>query len=120
MAFSTGLAELDILVVGITQLPNRSATLFANHPHFTAWQNYGNPVAFFRHNFCGAAGASDQLAALAGCHLNIMNLDTGWDSLQRHRVAGLRLARRAALHRIARLYTQRRQYVPFLAVGIMK
>jgi hypothetical protein len=64
IAFSAGLAETDILIVGIAQPTYRGATFLPNHPHLAAWQDYGDPVAFFGDDFCGAAGDLDQLSIL--------------------------------------------------------
>jgi len=75
VSLSAGLAELDILMVGIAQPANCRPALLANHPHFTTWQNDGDPVAFFSHNFCGVSGTSNQLSALSGCHFDIMDFD---------------------------------------------
>ena len=90
MALSSSLAELNVLVVGITQPANCGPAFLANHPHFTTRQNDADPVTFFGHNFCSVAGTSDQFAALSRRHLNIMNLKTGGNHLQRHSITNPR------------------------------
>jgi hypothetical protein len=76
MTFTTGLAQPDILMVRIAQTADCRTALLANHSHLTARQNNRNPVTFFSHNSRDTAGTSDQFPALAGPHLNIVNLKT--------------------------------------------
>jgi hypothetical protein len=59
MAFSPGLADTYILVLGIADPPNRCPAFLANHAHFAARQYDSDPIAFFGHNSGSVAGTSD-------------------------------------------------------------
>ena len=97
MSLSTSLAKLNILVVRIAQPANCCPAFLANHSHFTTRQNDADPVTFFGHDFCSAASTSNQLSSLPRCHFNIMNLQTRWYRLQRHRITNPRFTRDATV-----------------------
>jgi hypothetical protein len=120
MALPPGFAQFNILVVGIAQSPYCRPAFSANHSHFATWQNNRDPVTFFGHNSCRTAGSSDQLPALARRHFYIMNVQAGRNRHQRHRIANFWFTRVATYHLIPYLHTEWRQYVPFLAVGVVQ
>src|SRR4030043_1478651 len=84
VALPPGFTDSYILVVWITHLADCCPALLTNHPHFTAWQNDSNPIAFFCHNSCRVTGTSDKFSALAGSHFDIVNFQSGWNCRQRH------------------------------------
>jgi hypothetical protein len=47
MAFSSGLTQLDIIVIQITNLADRGETYLAHQPHFTRWKADLSVLAFF-------------------------------------------------------------------------
>jgi hypothetical protein len=108
MAFSPGLTEAYILVVWIAQPADCRPAFLAKHPHFATWQNDGNPITLFCHNFCSAAGASNEFPSLAGRHFNIMNLEAGRNRFQGHRITDLRFTSSATFEAVSDLDTQRR------------
>jgi hypothetical protein len=120
VARSTCFADSHVLVVGITQLAYRRPALSANHPHLAAWQDDGDPIAFLGHNPRGVARTSDQLSTLTGTHLDVVNLQAGRDSRQGHGIADLGLTREPTFDAVPNLHTQRRQNIPFFAVGVVQ
>lgn len=47
MAFTAGLAEMDMLMIGISDLPDCGSAGSGNHSHFSARHNYVDPFSFF-------------------------------------------------------------------------
>jgi hypothetical protein len=59
VAFSPGLADTYILVLGIAEPSNCRSAFLAHHAHFAARQYDSHPIAFFGHNSGSVAGTSD-------------------------------------------------------------
>jgi hypothetical protein len=120
MPLSACLTNFNVLAVGITQSANCGSAIFVNHPHLTTRQKDSDPITFFCHYLCGASSTSGQLAALAGGHLNIMNLKAYRNRLHRHCITDAGFTNWAAPHQSSYLYTQWGQYISFFAVSIVQ
>jgi hypothetical protein len=105
MAFSPGLTDSYVLVVGITDPTDCCPALLTKRSHFTAWQNDSNPITFFRNNFCRVACASYEFSSLADSHFDIVNLQSGWNCRKRHSIADFGLTGFAAFYAFTDSYT---------------
>ena len=73
VAAAAGLADADVDPVEVAELADRRAAGAADAPHFAGRQDDDGPVAFLRAEAGDAAGRADQLAALAGVHLDVVD-----------------------------------------------
>src|SRR5687768_8074940 len=67
---AAGLAEVDVDPVEVAELTDRRAALALHAAHLTAGQDHHRPLAFLGAQSRDAAGRADELAALAGVHLD--------------------------------------------------
>src|SRR4051794_38161639 len=116
---AAGLADADVDPVEVAELADRRAALALDPPHFTRRQDDDRPLAFLRRETCHAAGGPDQLAALAGVHLDVVDLEARRDVRQRQAVAGVRLGAGTAHHRLPDLQAVGRQDVGLFAVLVL-
>src|SRR4051794_7382498 len=93
---TAGLADADVDPVEVAELADRRAAFAFAPPHFTGRQDDDRPLALFRGEAGDAAGRANQLAALAGVHLDVVDLQARRDVRQRQAVADIRLGARAA------------------------
>src|SRR5437016_6015839 len=74
VAVAAGLADGHVDPVEVTELADRRAAGAAHAAHLARRQDDDRPVAFLRPQACDAAGRAHQLAALAGVHLDVVDL----------------------------------------------
>src|SRR5687767_5846216 len=75
VALPAGLADADVDVVEVPELTDRRAARRADAAHFTGRQDHDDPLAFLRTQPGNAAGGANELAALAGVHLDVVDLE---------------------------------------------
>src|SRR5687768_2323610 len=72
VALRAGVADADVDVVEVAELADGRAALALHAAHFTGRQDDDRILAFLRAQPTNAAGAADQLSALAGVHLDVV------------------------------------------------
>jgi hypothetical protein len=82
----TGLTNLLVFVVAVSNFPNGRFASGVNHSHFTGWKSQGHVVAFLRHHLSGCASSADHLATLRWLEFNVVNKSTKWDILEHQAV----------------------------------
>src|SRR5688572_27225844 len=79
---AAGLADADVDPVEVAELPDGRAALALEPPHLARRQDDDGPLAFLRGEACDTAGRAHQLAALAGVHLDVVDLEARRDVRQ--------------------------------------
>ena len=97
------LADGDILMVEITDLADRRHARGEDASHFAGLQPHLHIIAVPAHDLGKPAGATDELATLAGLQFNIMNRGSQRHVCQRQRIASVHLGVRTGLQYIADL-----------------
>src|SRR3954463_5292994 len=115
-----GLADLDVLVVGVADRADGRAALAADHPHLAGRQAQRGHVAVLRHELHRRAGRARELAAAAGLQLDVVDDRADRHVLQRQRVSDRDLRARAGGHRHADGQSVRREDVALLAVDVVQ
>src|SRR5581483_2693073 len=118
VAAAAGLANADVDPVEVAQLADRRAAFALHAAHFTAGKNDDAPLAFLRAQTSDAAGGADELAALAGVHLDVVDFQTAGDVGQRDAVTQFRRSVGAAHNCCADLEAVGAEDVALLAVGV--
>src|SRR4030067_878819 len=119
-ACPAGLAECDILMVGVAELADSGVAFLQYEPDLAGRKLERGVLAFLGHELRVSAGASHYLAALALLHLDVMD-----ECADRYRTEGQRVARLyidslTGYDRISCLELLWGEYVALLAVGICK
>src|SRR5262249_38153504 len=114
-----GLAPADVCIVGVAQGPDGRPALNAYLTNLARRQRDRRPVALAGHQPRRPTGRTDQLAARAGNHLDVVNLHPDRHVRELHRVAQFRLDVLPALDRRPGLQPRRREDVPWLAIRIL-
>jgi hypothetical protein len=111
-------SELSQIVLTVTDLTDRRATIRMHFAHFSGSHSQGRVCAFSGYDLRTSAGGPNHLRTFAGFQFNAMHLRTHWNIPQWQRVA--RLDRRFATrhHGIAGTNPLRRQYVTTLTVCV--
>ncbi|MPM68401.1 hypothetical protein SDC9_115333 [bioreactor metagenome] len=73
MALTAGFADLDIAVVGVSHLTDRGFALLADIAHLTGGEAHLNHAALFGHKLSGNARGTDELGAVAGGKLHVVD-----------------------------------------------
>src|SRR4051794_19052164 len=120
VTLAAGLADRDVLVLGVADDADGGAALAADHPHLAARQTQGRHALVLRHELRGAAGGAHHLRAAAGLELDVVDRGADRHVGQRQAVADARLDVLAADHRRADLQTARGDDVALDAVGVMQ
>src|SRR6185503_13068007 len=113
------LADHDVLVVFVADLPDRAPALRRDLAHLAGREPQDRIVAFLRHDLAEGAGAAGDLPALPRRHLDVVDERSERDRANLHRVPGLDLRVRTGDHRIAHLELLRRDDVALLAVHVV-
>src|SRR6478752_598626 len=66
VAAAAGLADLEVLVLGVGEGADGGAAIGADHPHLRGGQAQGDHLPLPRHQLDGGGGGAPELAALAG------------------------------------------------------
>src|SRR5688572_21858171 len=80
-------SERNIFMLGVADLPDSRHTDNRNATNFTRGHSKLSVVTFFRYDLCKPACRANHLAALSWTHLDVMNLGTERNILDRQRIA---------------------------------
>ena len=119
-AHTASLADRDVLVLDIADLTNCGPAVLGYVPHLARRHPQQGPLAFLGHQLGGGAGRADHLAALARLDLDIVQRRAVRNVDQGQAVAGPDVGIRAGHHLSADLQSDRSQYVPLIAIGVVK
>ena len=119
-AVTTGLADLDELVLGVADLADGAAAVDRDAAHLGGREAQGGEVAFLGHELDARAGRAGHLAAAAGLELDVVHDGTDGDVAQRQRVAGTDVGALARLDHVADLEVLRGEDVALLAVEVVQ
>src|SRR5436190_3254529 len=117
---AAGLAEILVLMIEIADLPDRGHAAHRDAAHLTRRQANGGELALLRQQLGGHPGGPDDLAALAGDQLDVVDGRPERDARQRQRVPDARLRVGAGHDDVADLQTVRQQHVALLAVAVVE
>src|SRR4051794_2589585 len=120
VALAAGLADCDVLVVGVADDPDGRAALRADHAHLARGQAQGRVVALLGHQLDAGAGGAGELTAAAGLHLDVVHERADRHVRQRQRVADRDVGPGAGLDEHAHAQTVRRQDVALRAVEVVQ
>src|SRR6185312_15830016 len=115
-AVAPGLADRNVLRIGIGDGADRRHAFGAHHPHLARGEPQQRIARIAADDLRVGAGRACQLAALARLHLDIVDDGADRDVAHRHRVARLHIDPVARHHLVAGGETLRRQDVAQLAV----
>ena len=115
MAGLTGLTDLDVLVLDIADLTDRSLAVKTDEADFTGGKSDLSHAVLLSHQLCSSAGGADELRALARVKLNVVDEGTDGDIRDRKRVAGLDIGISAGVNDIAVLQTLRSDECSFFS-----
>src|SRR5712671_253995 len=115
---ATGLAEVLVLVVEVADLADRGHAAKRNATHLARRHPDRGVVALLGEELGGDAGRPDDLAALAGDELNVVDRRAERDVGERQGVADPRLRIRTGHDDIADFQAVRHEHVSLLAVTI--
>src|SRR5262245_13813469 len=87
VALAAGLAQADVLVVGVADAADRRAARDADLAQLARGELDDRVLALARGELRDRAGRAAQLAALARTHLDVVHLEADRDLRQRERVA---------------------------------
>ena len=119
MTLAAGLAELLVGMVEIADLADGGHAVDRNIAELAARKTDQRVLALLGHQLRHVAGAADQLSALAGIKLNIVDKGADGDVGKRQRVAGLDIGAGAAHHHVADLEAFGGENVSLFAVFIL-
>src|SRR3954451_1614000 len=120
VTLAAGLADLDVLVVGVADHADGGAAVRAHQAHLAGGQAQRRHVALLRHELDAHAGRATELAAAARLELDVVHDGARRHVAQRQRVAHGDLRRRARHHGRAHLEAGRSQDVGLDAVGVVQ
>src|SRR6478736_9891982 len=117
---TAGLAEVLVLVVEVADLADGGHALHRDASHLARRQPDGGELAFLGQQLGGDAGGPDDLAALAGHQLDVVDGRAERDVGQRQRVADARPAIRTGDDDVTDLQAVRQEHVALLAVAVVE
>src|SRR6188472_2649781 len=120
VALAAGLADLDVLVVGVADRAHGRPAVRADHAHLARRQAQRRHVAVLGHELDRRAGGAAELASAAGLQLHVVDDRADGHVAQRERVADRDLRARARLHRGPDPEAVRGEDVALLAVGVVQ
>ena len=103
VAAAAGLADGDVLMLGVGEGPDRRPALGADHPHLRGGQPQRDHAAVLRDHLDRGAGGAAHAAALAGLELDVVDDGAGRDRAELERVAGADVGAGAGGDRVADL-----------------
>ena len=86
-AAASRFTQADVLVLGVSDLSDRRHADDRNLSDFARGHSQLCIIAFFSNDLCKAAGRTDHLAAFSGTKLDIVNLRSERDILDRQRIS---------------------------------
>ena len=101
MTLTTGLTDLDVLVLQIADLTDAGLAVGTDDADLAGGHTDLGVVAFLSHQLGIGAGAADQLGALAGVHLDVVDHGTHGDVGDGQAVTGLDIGSGAGEHLVA-------------------
>ena len=119
VALAASLAQVDVLVVEVRNNADGSDAVQTNVTHLAGGQTNQSVTIFLSHQLSHDASGTDQLAALAGIQLNVMDHGTDGDVLEGQSVTGLDVGVGAGHNLVANLQTIGSQDVALDAVLIL-
>src|SRR5690349_818789 len=114
------LADGDVLVVDVADLTDRRAAGERHPAQLAGWQPKHSEPLVLRDELDPGAGASRELAALAGLQLDVVHERARRDALERERVPGFDVGAGAGLDRRADLQPSRSEDVGLRPVGVVE
>src|ERR1017187_6996951 len=118
-AIAPGLAQHNVYVVGVADLPDRAVALTVNQANLARRHFDGHVIAFASRDLRRHPRPPTNLPAMPAMQLNVMDGHAGDNLFQRQRIAQGQL-RVGTTHQVrADLQTEWRYDVPLLAVGIL-
>ena len=119
-AIAAGLAELDILVMNVSDLTDGGATGGQDLADLAGGHAQEGVFAFLGDELRVGAGGTAKLAALAGVQFDVVHDGTGRNLLERHGVAGLDVSALARQDGVALVQADGSQDVALFAVSIVQ
>src|SRR5680860_470027 len=119
VARAPGLAQLDVLVLGVADRADRRPALGTHHAHLPRGQAQRGVVALLRDQLDRGARREANMAPAAGRHLLVVPRGALGDAGQRQAAARLDLGAGARLHRGTHAQASRGQDVGLVAVGVV-
>ena len=119
MALAASLAQVDVLVVEVRNNADGGDAVQTNITHLAGGQTNQSVTIFLSHQLSHDASGTDQLAALAGIQLNVVDHGTDGDVLEGQSVTGLDVGVGAGHDLVANLQTIGSQDVALDAVLIL-
>jgi hypothetical protein len=115
----TGLANTNIFMVRIANLPDRRHASRKNPTHFARPEPYLNILAIAAHDLSRSTRTTNQLSALPRLQLDIMDRGTQGHAGQWQSISNANLSAETGLHDIPDLQPDRRQDIPLLSVLVV-
>ena len=119
VTLAAGLAQVDVLMVNVGNDADGGDAVQTNVAHLTGRQTNQSVAVLLRHQLSHDASGTDQLAALAGVELNVVDHGTNGDVLEGQSVAGLDVRVGASHNGVADLQAVGSQDVALDAVGVL-
>src|SRR5690606_30322048 len=119
-AVATGLAQLDQLGLGVSDLADGGAAVERHHTHLSGRQPEEGHVVLLGHELDRRAGRAGQLGPTARTHLDGVDHGSGGDVAEGKGVPGPDIGVRAGSEDVAGLHTHRGQDVSLLAVHVVE
>ena len=119
VALAAGLAKVDVLVVEVGNNADGGDAVQTNVAHLTGGQTDQSVTILLSHQLRHNASGTDQLAALAGIQLDVVDHGTNGDVLEGQSVAGLDVSVGASHDGVANLQTIGSQDVALGAVLVL-
>ena len=120
VALAPGLADLDVLVLGVADRADGRAALGAHHAHLAGGQTQRRHVAVLGHQLHRGAGRARHLAAAAGLQLDVVDDRADRHARERHAVADGDVGAVAGGDGHADGQALRREDVALLAVDVVQ
>jgi hypothetical protein len=119
MPHSASLTPTQVLMLNVANLPDGRPTFRPNLTHLTRRENEDRPFIISRQQSSRSTSTADQLTPLSNVHLDIVNVQTGRNILERHCIAVLRLNDRTTLNRVTRSQTSGGKNISLLAISVL-
>ena len=119
VALAAGLTDVNVLVIDVADLANDGHAVRADNAHFAGGHTDLSVAVLLRHQLSSSTGGADELSALAGVHLNVVDDGTDRDVGDGQAVAGLDISGGGRDDLVASLQADRSNDVALLAVLVL-
>mgnify|MGYP004715940101 CR=1 FL=1 len=119
VALAAGLTDVNVLVIDVADLADDSHAVRADDAHFAGGHTDLSVAVLLRHQLSSSTGGADELSALAGVHLNVVDDGTDRDVGDGQAVAGLDIGGGGRDDLVASLQADRSDDVALLAVLVL-